>query len=206
MHVSHEGRKIPQARLRIDPRAVPSQQSADGERMTQTVQAGRGRSGGNFQPQPGPECVESLGDRGWINRFGPARIKGEERLCRVGHASLTLLLQVLAQACTELWTERHQPTFEELRFAYDQKVALLVNIVNAKAGDFSHSQTQAIHQGKDQGVDPTAVTTVVIVRQLGCRPQQLLSLRAIEEERHLNGSRVPWPALNRGLRHAPLAD
>jgi hypothetical protein len=146
--VTHERRELIELPGRIRAVAVPAQQTPDGERMPQIVQAWRRDSVGNGESEGPDQRMEDLASGARMN--AAATVEGEQRCGGVGFwKGDAAPFDLGAHQFSDAGAVGHEAALAELAASHHQQVAISINIAQAEAADLSGAQTEPIAETED---------------------------------------------------------
>ena len=108
--------------------------------------------------------VEGLCDGAGVNRS--TSIEREQRVIGLGFAGANFLVsQIVGESAPEARTVWNKPILGKFRLADLEQIAFEIDIFAAKPGNFPDSESQGVHQGKNEVIGLSPVGSLGAIRQ-----------------------------------------
>lgn len=178
--MAEERGEMEQASLRIETRAIPTEQSADRKRVPQVMQMRSRDALGNHEVQSRHEVMECLCDGAGMDRapLGERKERGlaqqRPHVCR----------SIGGKRSADLRTERHQPGLSELRLADDEDLPLKIHVSDGESRDLTDAEAKTIEQREHHAVRRSSVRRASIVGQRRGEVEQPSRRQLVEDERY----------------------
>lgn len=132
----------------IDAVAIPAEQGAHSERVTQIVKSRRCDTGRDRETEPRDEVMERLSDRARVNRPSPSE---REHGC-VWKQLAASYLEIAVKQSADARPEGDKPALSELGGADDEQPTVEVNVRTSETRHLTHAKPQALQEGEDRPV------------------------------------------------------
>src|SRR5947209_11553384 len=144
----HEGRQLMEPARRVEPLAVPAQQTPHRERMTEIVQPWRRDAGGNGESEGADQRMEGLAGGAGMN--AAAAVEAEQR-CRGVRLRMgsSAPLDLGADQRGDAGAVGNEAALPELAPSHDQQAAVGVDIAQAQPAGLARAQTEPVAERED---------------------------------------------------------
>src|SRR5260370_25909111 len=145
--MAHESGQPMELALRVEALAIPAEQAADRERMTEAVQRRRRGSVGDGEVEGRDEVVEGRAGGARVDAALP--VEGEQRSVRPGPAALPAAPGMVPDQDGDPRPGRDEPALAELAAAHDEQLPAGVDVAKAQPACLAGSQSEPVTQGQD---------------------------------------------------------
>src|SRR5208283_4303482 len=160
--VPEESGKVNQPTIRIDSLAIPSKQRSDSKGTAEIMEARTGDTWRDVERQLGDEIMKVDANSSFADaaRFR----KGEQRYIRVARVAVDLL-DIVAEALSEIWSKRDDPTLSEFGFPNEKCTASEIDVAQIQANDLANTQPQPIKHREYSFINQCPVPSSRVIRE-----------------------------------------
>src|ERR1035441_258175 len=161
--------------------AIPTQQAADGEAVTETVQRWRRDPIGHRQVEREDEPVKRLAGSARMHRA--CAVEGEQRLIAADRPAAMPSLQLLRDERSDPRSVRHESALAELPAAHDEQVTGRVDVAEAQSARLAGAEPEPVAKREQRPIRRSALRRASVVWEGAGRVEQPAGVDLVEQER-----------------------